>query len=354
MNMIIPNSFELSSSNDTNKGISITTDNGLINVHGINYEFHTADGFLALPCDRLDVDIYEYYALSHHVNGWENPGFLLIVGCEDSTAINYGSNTTVLNKMETLYLEDTIDYSGTRVSSNKPISFFSGHTCTVLSNDERECDHIVEQIPPTALWGTYFMSASFLGRSYGEIYRILTAHNSTLVTVNCNTFSQPQTYSLMSAGSWTEFSVVDNNLCSIESSGPLLVMGFSRYKKGADPFMMMIPSVDQYTNDYIFHSPSEFSNYITILVTVRYYQPHQIYVDGVSQENANWAPVPCANGSVCGYCAYVTLEPGDHHVWHSDSCAKMSVLMYGFEYKKSYGQPARIMYRMAHNLIGNE
>ena len=87
-------------------------------------------------------------------------------------------------------------------------------------------------------------------------------------------------------------------------------------------------------------------------MTPQYYQPEQILVDGVSQENANWAPVHCANGSVCGYCAYVTLEPGDHHVWHSDSCAKISVLMYGYReaiaYGRpdgaSYGQPAGIFY----------
>ena len=67
-------------------------------------------------------------------------------------------------------------------------------------------------------------------------------------------------------------------------------------------------------------------------------------MDGVSQDNTNWAPVHCDNGSVCGYRAYVTLELGDHHVWHSDSCAKMSVLMYGFVYLNSYGQPAGILH----------
>jgi len=218
-----------------------------------------------------------------------------------------------------------------------------GHTCTNVPIGVQACDHLVEQIPPTAVWGTHFLSASYFTRSSGELYRILTASNSTTVTVNCNTFSQPQTFSLTSAGSWTEFRTKDNTFCSIESNNPLLVMEFSlrRSVDGVgDPFMMMIPSVDQYTNDYAFHSPSEFSNYITILVTPQYYQPEQILVDGVSQENANWAPVPCANGSVCGYCAYVTLEPGDHHVWHSDSFTRISVLMYGFTRDNSYGQLA--------------
>jgi len=74
-------------------------------------------------------------------------------------------------------------------------------------------------------------------------------------------------------------------------------------------------------------------------------------VDGISQENANWTAVHCANGSVCGYCVYVTLEPGDHHVWHSDTCAKMSVLMYGFVSPASYGQPAGAFFEKAQGLL---
>ena len=347
VDVTIPNSYELSSINDTNKGVSITTLEGQIGVHGLNFHTFSTDGFLALPCTALDVDTYEYYGLTYHDNVFLNPGFLIIVGCEDSTVVKYGSNTAVLNKTETLYMQDTIDFSGTRITSNKPVSFFSGHTCTTVPAGVETCDHLIEQIPPTDVWGTHFLSASYFGRSSGELYRVLTANNCTTIIVNCSTFLQPQTFSLTSAGSWTEFMTNDSIFCSIESNNPLLVMEFSlghEIDGVGDPFMMMIPSVDQYTNDYVFHSPSEFSNYITILVTPQYYQPEQILVDGVSQENANWTPVPCANGSVCGYCVYVTLEAGDHHVWHSHPCANLSVLMYGFDGFDSYGMPAGIFY----------
>ena len=356
VDVTIPSSYALSPVNSSDKGISIKTYIGRIRVQGLNYDPNTADGFLVLPCTALDMDGYEYYGLVYDgVNTSSNPGFLIMVGCEDSTVVNYGFNTIILNEMETLYIEDTTDFSGTRVMSNKPISLFPGHTCTYVPDGILACDHLVEQIPPTAVWGTHFLSASYFSRLSGELYRVLTASSSTTVTVNCNTFSQLQTFNLTSAGSWTEFMTSDSSFCSIESNNPLLVMEFSLGRETdniSDPFMMMIPSVDQYTNDYVFHSHSNYSNYITILVTPRYYQPEQILVDGVSQENANWSPVHCANGRVCGYCAYVTLEPGDHHVWHSDSCAKISVLMYGFVYKSSYGQPAGIFLEKTQGLLG--
>ena len=190
----------------------------------MNYEAGSSDGFLALPCVPLEIETYEYYGLTYHGGGL---GFLTIVKCEDSTIINHGSVTTELNKMGILYLEDGLDYSGTRVASNKPISFFSGQAYTYVPDDVVYCDHLIEQIPPTAVWGTNFLSASYFIRSSGELYRILTAGNSTIVTVNCNTFSQPQTFSLALAGSWTEFRTNDNTFCSIESNNPLLVMEFS-------------------------------------------------------------------------------------------------------------------------------
>ena len=55
--------------------------------------------------------------------------------------------------METLYLLDRVDYSGTRVETNKPVSFFSGHSCTYVPKGVSACDHLVEQISPAAVWG---------------------------------------------------------------------------------------------------------------------------------------------------------------------------------------------------------
>ena len=80
-----------------------------------------------------------------------------------------------------------------------------------------------------------------------ERYRLLTASNSTTVTVNCNTFSQPQT-----------FSSCQLLLVVLSPPNPLLhgdgVLSGRETDEVSDPFMMMTPSVNQYTNDYIFHS----------------------------------------------------------------------------------------------------
>ena len=60
----IPNTFQVFSSSERNKGISVTAEGqSNIVVYGLNYENGTSDAYLALPCDRLPVEQYEYYGL---------------------------------------------------------------------------------------------------------------------------------------------------------------------------------------------------------------------------------------------------------------------------------------------------
>ena len=62
----IPNTFQVFSSTERDKGIRVRADGqSSIVVYGLNYDMFTSDAFLALPCDRLPVDQYEYYGVSY-------------------------------------------------------------------------------------------------------------------------------------------------------------------------------------------------------------------------------------------------------------------------------------------------
>jgi len=43
------------------------------------------------------------------------------------------------------------------------------------------------------------------------------------------------------------------------------------------------------------------------------------------------------NGTVCGHAAYVSLEAGEHRLYHSDTSGKVGVAAYGFKHYHSYG-----------------
>ena len=341
--VILPSTLQVQSNTERNKGIYIKADQSKrILVYGLNYQEFTSDAFLALPCDRYAVNQYEYYALTYHGVSFA-PSTILIVACEDNTTITTPSATVELNRQQTYLIREFRDLSGTKVVSTKPISFFPGHECTFIPIGIQACDHLTEQVPPTNTWGSSFLGASFLEKSSGAIYRVLTAHNSTNVTVNCTTMTQPSTYTLSAAGSWQEFQVPANSFCSIESNNPVLVMeyaqGFDLDNVG-DPLMTMIPPVEQYSNNYVLNVLPEFgTNYLNIYVAPEYFQPGRIFVDNSSLITANWTAVYCSTATLCGYITRQNLAAGEHSLYHRDAAARVGVSAYGFNRANSYGYP---------------
>ena len=334
----LPRYLEVTSNTQRNKGIRVKAEGERkILVYGISYEQYTTDAFLALPCNNLAVDTYEYYGITYSSGDMSD---ILLVGCEDQTVVTTPTTTFTLNRQET-YLITRNDVTGYRVTSTKPLSFFSNHRCTAVPSGECCCDFLTEQLPPTFTWGRAFFVASLLGRTSGELFKIITSQSSTVVRIKCTSLSQDLVYNLANAGNWQEFQISSNSFCSIESSSPLLVMQFSlaNDRDGVgDPFMTMIPPVEQYSNNYVLNVLSSFStNYITIYVAAKYYQPQSIIVDNTNQRNAIWTAVRCVNNSICGYITRVSLAAGEHRLYHQDPEARVGVSAYGFNRYNSYG-----------------
>ena len=324
---------------ERNKGIRVKAEEERrIVVYGLNFNLFSSDAFLALPCDQLPVAEYEYYAISYGIGR----SWVLLVGCSDDTTVTTPSSTLTLNQQETYLIESSEDITGTRIVSDKPISLFPGHQCTNVPRRFGACDHLTEQVPPTAIWGQSFLAASFLGRQSGEIFRILASTDATTVIVNCTTFAQPLSFLLNSTGSWEEVFVVADSFCSIESNNPILVMEFGlgiALDGVGDPFMTMIPPIEQNSNNYVFSVLPEFStNFITVFVAPAFFQPDRIFVDSVSLQNSSWTEVYCTSG-ICGYITRVPLLPGEHRLYHQDADARVGLIAYGFNRANSYGYP---------------
>ena len=339
-------SYQVLSSNDRYKGIRVSTRNWQISVFGLNYGNTTTDGFLALPCTRQNVENYVYYGLTIHDGyNFDRASQLLIVGCEDNTTVTVASEIIALNMMETYLYERAQDLTGTRVVSNNPISLFAGHRCAHVPQNIPYCDHLTEQLPNTATWGTRFLTASLAGRNTDDMYRILASQPSTIVTVTCSTQLQSNIYNLSSAGNWETIVIPGSNssYCAIESNKPLLVVQFAlgyHIDNTGDPFIMIIPEIEQYDNDYNIFMPPEFSRqFVSAFVTPEYYQPDMIYINDVSQEGADWAAINCTDTTICGYVTYAELPAGTHRLYHADFRATIGVSVYGFNFHDSYGYP---------------
>ena len=334
----IPSTFVVASTTERNKGIRVTAENqNSLVVHGLNYINGTADGFLALPCYHLPVEPYEYYGAGIHDTS--RLSYFVIVSCEDNTHLHIGENSTELNRMETYFWESDT-FVGTRVVSNKPLAVFVGNPCTFVPTDRGFCDHLIEQVPPTALWGKRFMSASFASRESGDIYSILASQASTSVEVLCNTFDDTYLFNLNESGSWEEFLTPAMSYCSITASKPILVMQFAlgrSFDSAGDPFMMMITPVELYSKYFVFNVPSDFLNlYVTIYSTTDGFRSNNIIFDGADLDNNIWNTVYCSNAEICGYITHVSISPGFHQLRHTSN---LGLSVYGFSRIHSFGYP---------------
>ena len=372
----LPSSFAVEDNTVRDKGVWIraTDASKMLTVHGMNYRFaqHTADGFVALSCYIYQKENYTFYAVSTYFRSYISG--VLLVGCENDTeltitptqtmeipsdlvrggdssvTVSSGESYTVtLDRLQTFLFYSTLDLTGSKVVSNKPIAFFSGHECAHVPLEVDACDHLVEQLPPTITWGRRFFITSLLGKTAGEQYKMITSTATTTVSCYCYTsggiVTQTFTTTLSGTGSSYEFHIAQNMFCSIQASNPVLLVQFAigagREPLGyGDPFMMMIPPVEQYSNNYTFVTQSGFQNAVTITVASEFFNPEDIILNGNSLNRANWTEIYCSNQTVCAYGTRISISVGTNSIYHCDETARLGGFVYGFAPSVSYGYPA--------------
>ncbi len=102
--------------------------------------------------------------------------------------------------------------------------------------------------------------------------------------MNCDTVVSVSQFQLQSGGSFREFEIPINSFCIIESTSPVLVAQYAysdQIDGVGDPFMMIIPPIEQYTNNYFVEAfPLFESNYVTVYVSTECFKIEQINIIG--------------------------------------------------------------------------
>ena len=355
-NVVIPQNFMVTdgSSSQRQKGIHVKVEgNKTVAVFGMNRNDQTTDSYLALPCSRLPVVEYEYYAVTYDYSAPPSCyPFALLVGCEDSTTItSTGQSSFTLNRLETYLLHiPGVGRIGTRFVTDKPVAFFSGHECATVKLADSQCGHLVEQLPPTSTWGTFFLGSTGVGGVLGNtiFYIVFAAHDETVVTITCNSSSSdPTHYTISIRGTYYGFTTngtSPNTFCAIETNNPVLVMEIQSImgtQNDWKSFMSLLPPADQYNNDYFLPFGNlikyeQYKTYVTISVLPQYFDKKKIYVDNCTISKP-WTSVKCLNGTICGY---ATTVSAGQSVKHLDRDAKIGVIVFGTGDYDAYGCPA--------------
>ena len=368
------------------KGVYLKTSSDKVMVIGQSSGDHTTDTFLAVPTKNLCHNRYVYYPVS--VSTFVRAdGSVAIVGTEDNTVVNItisrasslsriNVNSTsgwrpvfsgrrysyVIHRLQTMYIASYIrDLTGTKIESDKPLSVFSGHECAFVPFSTRSCDHLVEQVLPTALWGTVYYVAPLASRQSYSI-KMIAASRHTNVQIYCSGTHSNLT---LRAGQFVTRSYRNQEYCAIVSNKKISVMqlshGWSDDQHG-DPMMTLIPAITDYSRritSSTIHDPihPNYTDFINVVVLADYFQPTLMYLSvggkNQSMERYNWTPITVDN-STKAYAALVPLNvvEGMFEIVHTNMSALMSAVVYGFyvksinkngrsiNFEEGYGHPA--------------
>ena len=359
-----------SSRDNENKGIYLTANSDKVTVIGQSLERQSSDSYYALPVIKLDADAYVYYGVSMPI-GRNKDYFssILIVGTENNTTLNITTTqfvninwgdfsdglirgteySFVINRLQTFYIGTNEDLSGTKIVTDKPVSVFSGHRCARVPDIHAErCSYLIEQIPPTALWGKVHYVAPLVAKRYYTI-KILAAHNSTSVSIYCNSTMLRPAHTI-NEGEFEIQQLENDNYCAIYSNKEVLVVRLNHGSDGnayGGPMMMLVPSTNQYFNRFevctILTGSIQFSHHINVIVMEQYYQPNATYLiaKGVkrSLDTEKWVPIQVNNIIEARATQITDIEEGMLQIFHTNPEAQMMTFVYGFAHDRfeSYG-----------------
>ena len=357
-------------------------------VYALNEGGASTDVYLGLPHFETKTETYDYYGVSVPRSSLEpkpTHGYMAIVIQEANTVITLTPTVQIegqsllfgaaglrlqpgrshssipLAKGITVLLRATEDLTGSKISSNKPITFITGHQCGFLPSNVTACDHLTEQLPPAETFGFKFVLVPLLLRKQ-DGYRIVASRDGTTVNLNCvdRSGSSIQKDSLsLNEGQFRQLFIHSNRFCMLEASLPIVVVQISLGHSfdeviPADPFMVMIPPLGQYRNDYslIFvesfyinslYQPVVFKPYLSLSVPSECCNRGQIEFD---YGNIPWyifVDVKCKNGEICACAAQYEVptskSQGGHSLQHSISECTVGVIVYAYEKENSYGYP---------------
>jgi len=298
------------------KGLYISSKDP-VKIYVLNSKSATSEGYMAVPVRKWGTEYIHnsFYDFKEQPDPRDWGGGFVVLASEDETEVKinlvdgvnkskgfgqtingrqHGDSIIVtLNRGEVYTVQGdgrtrgVFDLSGSQISSDKPIGLISYHNRTMIPTSAvfNGRDHLSEMMPPVSSWGTEYHSVELdRQKNKGDFYRIVAGEDN--VTFNVTWYDKYTKSSLghfgpitlKKKGDWFEYNNYGvraphaeesiRGVAHFRSGKPMMVVQYSYSAEydGADgnwdPFMSVLPSVDQYTNDCIFQTPRSYSNNI--------------------------------------------------------------------------------------------
>ena len=272
----------------------------------------------------------------------------------DGIVINEVTVTNGEEYISTLDIGDTLtissgeDLTGSRITSNKAASLYSGHYC---QPDADNCSLLVQQIPPFNSWGDYFILHTNISPDNGLIgswLKFVASDIGANVTLNCTTDG----VNYESSGYPLDFREhivlsITHNHCVITSDENILILQFqssSRYS--ADTFMLVVPGLVHYENHYVFNTLDDF-NFAALTVPNENPNFNPLLVNN-SVQILDWKRIEL--NTEIYYYVTLPLPTGIHTIAFVGNYVSFGVTIYGSNANDKYALPAGMKLNLTTNL----
>ena len=235
-----------------------------------------------------------------------------------------------MNRLDAYQLRSLGDLTGTLIEADGPIAVFGGHQCGLVPTDYLYCDHLVEQMLPIEMWGTEVLSVPLATRVGGDSFRTLVAQDNTTIVLDGPT---PGSITL-DAGEFVD--VVIEGYNRITADGPILVAQLSNGTTFdnvvSDPFMMLLPTAQQFLSAYTFTTPSSGfnANFANVVALATDAAAGAVLLDGTPVPSSSFTALP--GSSYAG--AQVPIGLGTHGI---EAPNPLGMYIYGYASFDSYG-----------------
>lgn len=301
-----------------------------------------AEGFLVFPSRYLGTtyllsnsDFANIAIASQHKNTTIKLTILSSPSYITWRGINYTENEVI--KIEHLADLKTLQFSANGylfglIESNNPIAVISGSSSDASMF---EPNSVMEYMIPAKNFDFKYIIPNF-AKSQQDTYQFqFQDHNENSVTI-------PGIDVTRGGGTDLFYYAFGNGLpCIAKANEIMMPVVFSSYES---TFMTLIPSKEQYSNDYRILTPStsQFSHYIVITIQATQISGILIDREPIQKYKNTMKSVTDSDSKEEYITITIEVSTGFHHIYHTDSDMTFGLILYGYGTSEriSYGYPA--------------
>lgn len=340
------------------KGILVETSE-TTSLFAVNHDGWSSDSTLILPVERLGRRYIVGSSAPFNSRSSDYNSQVGFVAAEDGTTVTmtlniagghelrfknktYKSGQTMqfhLEKYEDFQLSDSHDLTGTLIESSKPIAVFAGNKCNKL-NRFGYCSHLVEQLPPTNNLDKTFIVPPSLLRTGGLIRVVAVSKTNIEYQID-----GAKTKKTLENSQYCDIEVKDKSITYIKADKPVLVLSFAvriGRRGGGDPYMTLVPGLQQYIHQYHVAIPRGFkTNYMTIMISSKSKTYLRLNMKKVSPNSI--LSDKCLTIDEGKYCTMIIKVGGGAHQVETTDGTRFGLLIHGQDQGDGYGYAANVV-----------